>query len=462
MLFSVLVAMAASVSAQYTTVVTEKIGGCFPNTPDNIIVRNCIGRDYAVSYLDGPSVKGAFCAIDYQDYVSGAAAPMFPVHSAAIPSQMNGISDFRIVGDYVCFCGPSASYTIPHQRTSYFGSFKLSDLVSGTTVNYNLVQVDDALLERIEGFDDDHGFKVFALGYYLKKPTPLDDTNEYYAVFEVDNPPVATGCTVQCSAVPLQLPGHEFFEDIVILKDKVVFVCSHHRTSPPPYRGPIELRWVDKTIGIMDPQINTRYYQTSTGPTPEYEINSRIRAKPIDDELFVIGYTYTDRLSGVSTRRLRVFDGNLRNVVSQEYPIYSKLAMYEMAYNRRLKALTVLEPDGITSRFVCAYPLNTSPYVALTLQDAGDYHYSLDTISPNQFVSTRPDRWTFQVTDQVSYYPDVLTNKCIDNSLLEVNIIPDLDMEQHSDILIQDASTVGATDSSPVNSCFIKSECVSK
>ena len=92
--------------AQYTTVTTDTIGSCFPFSPANSIVRNWQGHnDIAVTYSVAPTGEKIFCAINYNDYISGAASPSFPVNSVFIPDSLTGISDFRIIGDYVCFCG---------------------------------------------------------------------------------------------------------------------------------------------------------------------------------------------------------------------------------------------------------------------------------------------------------------------------------------------------------------------
>lgn len=452
------------VCAQYTTVVTEKVGACFPDLSTTYAVRNCTGKNIAVTYTFGPSGKAAFCAMEYDDYTSGVPSPSFPLYSVPLPTQLKGIGDFRIIGDYVCFGGPSATLYPPHFTTDFFGFFKLSELMSGTTVNFKLIQANDIVIEKIEGFQDNYGFKVFALGYYFK-PNPVD-TNEFYAILEVDDPPAASGYTIKHDPISQQNPGNGFFDDIVILDDKVVFVGSHLDLAPPyPYTcwGPIKMRWVDKTLGINDPQLDTIYYQTATGPQPEYELNSRISAKPIDGKTFVIGYTNTERTTGISTRRVRVFDNNLNNFVSQKYPIYSKLGLYEMVYNRKGETLTVLEPDGVTSRFVFTHPLNTAPYAALTLQDANNYHYYLDTISNYQFVSTQRDRWTFQVADQISYISGVNTNSCIENSGLEVNIIPELKKtEDYDNLILETPTPVAAYPIGNVISCTLPVICVSE
>ncbi|MBQ8703885.1 MAG: hypothetical protein IJ524_05875 [Bacteroidales bacterium] len=454
------------VYAQYTTVVTEKIGACFPDLSTTYAVRNCTRRNITVTYTYGPSGKAAFCAMKYDDYTSGAPTPSFPLFCVPLPAQLKGIGDFRIIGDYVCFGGPSATLYPPHFTTDFFGFFKLSELMSGTTVNFKLMQIDDFVIEKIEGFKDDHGFKVFALGYYFFKQN-LVDTNDYYAILEVDDPPTASGYTIKHDPISQQNPGNGFFDDIVILDDKVVFVGSHLLTTPPsppyPCWGPIKMRWVDKALGINDPQLDFIYYQTATGPLPEDERNSRIQAKPIDGQTFVIGYTNTELSTGVSTRRVRVFDSNMDNIVSQEYPIYNKLGMYEMVYNRKGETLTVLEPDGITSRFVFTHPLNTTPYAALTLQDANNYHHYLDTISGHQFISTQEDRWTFQVADQVSYISGVNTNNCINHSGLEVDIIPHLKKTSlPNNLILEMPISIVVYPIGNVISCTLPVICVSK
>ena len=448
--------------AQYTTVVTGSISECFSAFQNISLVRDWPGHDYAVTYALNPAGGRAFCAMNYSDYLSGAASPSFPAYIVPLPAPLTSVTDFRIIGDYVCFCGTGVTYTPTYTVNYCLGFFKMTDFISGGTVNFKLIKIKDCdLLETIEGFKDSYGFKVYAIGQHTK--TVGSSVYEYYAIYEVDDPPTATGYSCKYTTIPLQHSGNEFFEDIVVLDDRVVFVCSHHfNVTGSPYMGPIVMRWINKSVGLSDPQIDTRYYQTSSAPFPEREINSRIKAKPINGETFVIGYTNSDHTTGSSTRRIRVFDLNFENNVSQEFPIYSKLAMYEMAYNKNNDILTILEPDGVTSRFVFTHPLNTYPYPALTLNDPSLSHVSLDTISSKQFISTKVKNWTLQCADQISYNPSTTSNSCIDDGNVEVVVIPRLNRESYYAQLDTNSDFNPITTSETVVSCIVKVLCVSQ
>ncbi len=433
LLFSALITIGVSVQAQYTTMVTKDFTSCASLDANKMRVRDWPGTKFALTYsqLDG---GGVFQAIDHSAFTGGGTTPL-PLFEVKIPSNLSAVGDFRIIGDYVCFHGMKDSGAAPYFSTSYLGFFDINDLVSGGMVNYKLIKIDSGGIERIEGFCDSYGFKVFAIGSRIKNISGQYRT--FYAIYEVDNPPMATGYTGKYTIVSQQEPWNEFFEDIVVLDDRVVFVCSHHFYSilPYGYYGPIEMRWVHKSLGIIDTQIETRYYQTSTAPLPEREINSRIQAKPISGDQFVICYTNSNQTTGVSTRRVRVFDANLDNINSQEFSMFGKEDMYEMAYNRGNETLTVLEPDGVSSRFVFVHPLSANAYSALTLNDPDNVYFSLDTVSSKELISVRERGWLLQYADRLSVDPAVTVNACLDNGEEKVTIVPQLEKHDFLDTL---------------------------
>lgn len=468
LLISALFVSSVVARAQYVTVVTEKNNSCTSAVLSQEKVRHWTGTKYAVTFAHPSSdSSGVFRLIDFGDYTTGAAVPQFPVYEVPLPDSVWTIIDFRIIGDILCFCGCGYYGTDISQidYAGYVGFFKMTDLLSGGPVNYQLVKYANAGFERIEGFCDNYGFKVFALGFY-KELVFGNSYHTYYAIVEVDSPFIGTTITAKRFMNPLQQPNHEFFDDIVVLEDRVVFTCAHLNTALPPYIplpcwGPIVMRWVKKSSGISDPNLDYRHYQTSTMPMPEEELNSRIMAKPIDKDKFVIAYTNSDYPTGQSTRRIRVFDSNLDNLVSQEFSIFSKMEMYEMAYNQDMKTLTVLEPTANSSRFVFVHPENTAPYTALTLSDPDEEYLSLDTITSKQFVSTQHSRFLFQHADLLSSNPSATSNGCLDNNLEEVAIIGNLVKNDYMDTLLPFPSPVPFFDTKPVITCNVKKECIS-
>lgn len=459
LLFSALITLGTSVQAQYTTMVTENFTSCASLNANKMRVRDWPGTKYALTYsqLD---VGGVFQAIDHSAFTGGGTIPL-PLFEVKIPSNLSTVGDFRIIGDYVCFHGIEYTGIAPYYSASYLGFFDINDLFSGGMVNYKLIAIQDGGVERIEGFCDSYGFKVFAIGTH--REIVSGQPRSFYAIYEVDNPPIATGYICRYTTVSQQEPWNEFFEDIVVLDDRVVFVCSHHfySTLPYGYFGPIEMRWVHKSSGINDLQIDRRYYQTSTAPLPEREINSRIQAKPISGDQFVICYTNSNQTSGVSTRRVRVFDANLDNINSQEFSMFSKEDMYEMAYNRRNETLTVLEPDGVSSRFVFVHPLTASAYTALTLNDPDNVYFSLDTVSSKELISVRDRGWLLQYADRLSANPSVTTNACLDNGEEKVTIIPSLEKKDFPDVLSILFGGLDNPENVPVISCSVDVICIS-
>lgn len=86
-------------SAQNVTVVTADVSSVLPSTYLSVgSVRNWTGTNYTLSMAGGGGAL-AFVAIDHSDFVTGAAAPLFPIHMADVPSPINGINAFCIVGD---------------------------------------------------------------------------------------------------------------------------------------------------------------------------------------------------------------------------------------------------------------------------------------------------------------------------------------------------------------------------
>lgn len=449
---SVLFVFSGISRAQYTTVVTDGAGGCSQMNQYNSIVRNWDGTEYSLTCSE--EENAVFRAMKHSAYTTGAIAPTFPVYEVTIPAPLDVIVDFRIIGDYVCFSGYERTTTPPWYAEHYLGFFKMSELISGSLVNYKLMHMDNAFVERIEGFSDNDGFRVFGVGGIY------NGSKTYCSLFEVNDPPTATGYSYAQASVPLNDLGTESFDDIVVLQDRVVFVGTHLKTTPF-YQGPVAMRWVSKSLGLSDPQLGTRYYQTATTPFPEREVNSRLQAKPISEGKFVIAYTFSDYPAGVSTRRIRMFDLNMTGVVSQEFSIYSKLEMYDMAYNQASGTLTVLEPDATTSRFVFVHPGNISSYNALTLFDTGNEFFTLDTISPTQFISTRKKNWLFQVADQLSYNPSMSTNNCLSNNYVKVAIIPQLIESNIGENLILNSVVVGSSTIEPVTTCTLPVVCTS-
>ena len=136
--------------------------------------------------------------------------------------------------------------------------------------------------------------------------------------------------------------------------------------------------------------------------------------------------------------------------------------MYEMAYNKGKNILTMLEPDGITSRFVFTHPLNTIPYNALTLNDPDLFHISLDTISSLQFIATREKSWILQHANQLSNNPAAVSNDCINNDIVEIDVIQKQGKEPNFNPLLYDYGMNVVSPTKPPLLCIIQTHCVSK
>lgn len=455
-IISALVLLIQVCEGQYTTVVTKDV--CFPTNTKNKIVRNWTNSNYALTYSEGDG--GVFRIIDYSDYLLGVVAPSFQIREAPIPNSLDGITDMRIMDDIVCFCGYRKTTIGPYYSDWFIGCFKMSELVAGIAVNYRLIHIDQAVnLWKIEGFNDSYGFRVYALG--LNAVWTGTHWWERHGIFEVINPLSATGYNyVLVNAVPQQ-PYHEFLDDIVVRENDIVFVGRDNNFISlyfPLFPSPaISMRRLDKSLGLADPQLGDNHHFYVTPGV--IENNSSIQAKPLQDDQFVIAYTYSK--GDYSWRRIRVFNASLININSQEYALNDKSAMKEMAYNTANGVLTILEPWGGSMRFFFTHPMNTTNYAALTLYDPFTDYSSLDTISGWHFLSTKNGNWTMQYADQISYNPLAPNNNCLSDGMQEVEIIPPMNEAIQNDPPIPGVGGNFLTDLRTVSSCIITDFCLS-
>ena len=332
LIISILLSIESVCFGQYTTVVSENI--CFQNNVKNGIVRNWTGTKFALTYSDGDG--GVFRLLDYGDYIGGTLVPVFPLKEVPIPSQLDVIVDMRIMGDIACFCGFARTLEYPYYSDWYIGCFKMSELVTGGSVNYRMIHIgQNCNLWKIEGFNDNYGFRVYALGYFRENVGGNWLVRD--GILEIVDPLSATGYNYAYVNAVYQSSYHEFLDDIVVLEDKVVFVgrdnnfLSYYPQQNPSFPSPaISMREVSKSLGLADPQLNSNHHFYVTPWVNE--CNSGVQAKPLYGNQFVIAYTYSP--SNNSWRRIRVFDPMLNNINSQEYSLPDKLPMQEMVYNR--------------------------------------------------------------------------------------------------------------------------------
>lgn len=363
----------------------------------------------------------AFVAIDHSDFVNGVASPTFPLYLANISPKIHVVTDFCVVGDYAFFCGYRSTYdtsTLSYSNIYYIGHFDMNELITGPNVHYKMMKIPDAsVLERIEGFDDVYGFKVYALGSKW-----VGDTANRHAIYEIDNPPAATGYSYVL--LDTQLPLYaERMDEIVVLEKEVVFLGRDNFHLGTTYPGAINMLKINKTMGLSDLQLAILYLFQN--PIQD-EYNSAIHATYMGNNEFVISYTHTDYTDGNSYNRIRVFDNQLTNTNSQQYPREDKLSLYDLAYNRDNEVLTISEPWQGTSRFVFAKPNLTFNYMTLFLYDLDVAYGTLDTISGQQYITASGKNYLMQHAGVLSYNPQATSNDCLYDETFKVDIISDM------------------------------------
>ena len=434
-------------SAQFVTIVTADVGTVLPsNYPYVGPVRNWTGTDYTLSTVCGDGAL-AFVAIDHSDFVNGVVPPQFPIYKADIYPSIHGLYDYCIAGDYACFCCYHVTID-PVTNTSvqncYIGWFDMNELVYGTTVHYNLMEINKASsFHRIKAFNDAYGFKIYALGTYW------DGTQNNPTIYEIEDPPNANTYNYVHLGVQLPLQA-ERMDEIVILEDEVVFI-GRDNLNPGP-TGAINMRKINKALNLYDIQSQNLYLYNN--PTPGlFEYNGAIHATYLGDNKFVISYTYTDDYDYTSYNRIRVFDDQLNNINSQEYVLEDKLSLFDLVYNYGNEVLTISEPWQGTSRFVFTKPQYTSGYTALSLYNPDFMYGSVDIISPEEFISNSAKHWLMQHADLLSYNPQATSNNCMKDGEIKIWIIPKItpDYQQPPITVINEAINFSDTDKSTTN-----------
>lgn len=445
-------------SAQNVTVVTADVSSVLPSTYLSVgSVRNWTGTNYTLSMAGGGGAL-AFVAIDHSDFVTGAAAPLFPIHMADVPSPINGINAFCIVGDYACFCGYNThidpvTYEIIY--TNYIGWFNMNELVTYPTINYTLMKIPKAsVLHNIEGFNDAFGFKIYALGEYW------DGSQNNSTIYEINNPPVASGYSYVHLDVQLPLQA-ERMDEIVILKDEVVFI-GRDNYHPTINTSAINMRKINKALGLNDLQLMNLYLYYNP-IFSQFEYNGAIHASYLEGDKFVISYTFTDDYDHVSYNRIRLFDNQLNIINSQQYVLEDKLSLYDLTYNCGNKVLTISEPWQGTSRFVFTKPLYTSSYTALSLYNPVIAYGSVDTLSSTEFISSDAKHWLMQHADLLSNNPQATSNNCVMNDDIKIWIIPKINLETLSPPITVYNDAIGVSYSNkPTTTYILDSQCKSK
>lgn len=364
-----------SAGAQNKILITQDVSTAFSGHTWTEKVKNWPGTDYAVSLTGTDSTRG-FCLIDYNQFTTGSASPVFPLRYVELPPMIASVYDFCVVDNYVFFCADTFVYG--NHNKQFVGFFSLNALSSGALVNYTLMPIDTAAtLYKIAGFSDGYGFKVYAAG-----TIPMGN-DLVYALFEIDNPPSATA--YNCTHFDIQV---ERADDIVFLRNAMIFVG---RWS---YNGlcAISIRKASKTLGFLDPDfINAYLYPTPITSICEY--NSAIQAIALSDQEFAIVYSHYDENNEDYVKRIRLYDYTLSNTNSQEYLCDDKYAIYDMTYLSKYKSLAILEPYNEVSRFVYSRPYNTSGYTALTMHENSKPYTSLDNISTSAIISVGGKKW---------------------------------------------------------------------
>lgn len=408
--FGLLMVLFCVAEAQETTVVTKDVTSAFGDGRHNTLVRNWPGTKFSITCcMDDAGQKCIFRMLDAGSYLGGATVSPLPIREVELPLPLVHVSEFRVVGDCLFFGATDAASSV------YFGYFDLNQFLSGTSVTFGYTTVSsDYPLYKIEGFKDSYGFKVFALGSWVAGSV------FNYRIFEFD-PPIGS-ISYKYVDLPDTLPiPRGLVDDVVVLKNEVLFVGRDNHFSSTCC---ICIRKVSKAQGLDDPSIGNHYHFLNPDPAI-CEYNSVIQAKPLSETTFAIAYTHSH--SNASSRRIRVFDNQPAELNAQEYPLDDKAPMYEMAYTKKNKTVTIVEPFAGTSRFVFIHPDYLSSYNALAMYgDAEDYK-SLDTISGLHYLSASPRRWVLQYADQISYLPDVYTNSCLDDQTIKVGIPAKLD-----------------------------------
>ena len=421
-------------------------------------VRNWTGTKYTLSMAGGGG-ELAFVAIDHSDFVNGVAYPGFPMYKVDVHSFLSGVNDFCVISDYAFFCGYKKDIdpiTFEVTYINYIGYFDMNELITGPTVHFSLMEIPMAdILYRIEGFKDASGFKVYALGIMWDDIGGLNK----YGIYEIDTPPTATNYSYTFLDAQLPLYG-ERMDEIVILEEEVVFTGRDNFHSGIGSPGAINMRKIDKTIGLNDIQINNLYLFQNPN---QFEYNGTIHATYLGNNEFALSYTYTDVNNGISYNRIRVFDNQLNNINSQQYYLDDKLSLYDLVYNRGNETLTISEPWQGTSRFVFAKPYYTSGYTALFLYDSDMEYGSMDTISDKQFISSDTKHWLMQHANLLSYDPQTTANTCLPDGNIEVNIIPKiLSIVPYHQLNVNNPNSSYNAHQNSTTNYILKYQCLSK
>lgn len=338
------------------------------------------------------------------------------------PDSIN-VRDFRIINDWLYFCGENtnskrgvigvfklASFFFPVGTNTHFDFFE----VSNTTTLFKMVAYMDPAtnIPRLAavGYNRGNNCGVWACGVWVDcegyapgaSPTSVSVFNSYYGA-------------------PSEI---EQWNDVVATDDWVVLVGSGYIAGQ---KG-LMLRKFHKGLP-SDPELDNLYFYSES----EAFVADEVRALTIINNDVAVAYRGI-RIDNVTDfTKFRIFDINsMHNINSQEYVVPYKSKINEVAYMELANQVVLINefPSPVSiSNFVYLTPYQTTTYNSVYVRDKTQYYWSVTNLDGNYFVGA--GYFHFLLRDASALFPannnySSIPSLCPENEDLKVYIIDNI------------------------------------
>lgn len=378
---------------------------------NNDIVRNW-NDTYVVSHVTDNGESRFVCS-DFSDFDGNPVPFGFNANaffSDPLPPEY-AILDFRILDDYVFFCGTKLISSYPYSSIGIVGFFDLNLFLQGqfdpqiSEIPHNIS------LRRLTAYRTNGMHKAVAIG--------TDFSNGSQEIFlEID------GCTDPSPVFTLHRIANSYEQ-----LDDVIYTGANTTLVGTIFQG-INARPMIRVLDNLDDlSLSSEYGTIYYFSLHSEEINARTSSTLLEKGDIAISYVHTGSSPDQFYKRIRIIDtdtpGMPLNFNSQETNIEDKLETREMAYSKKSPKMVLLQDPLVlfidNSHFFFLEPYSTNDYIGNMCNFLhGDPYFSIDLYNADNIISIGMGRAYLQYIPNQSYLA------CPENDPIDVLRIDDL------------------------------------
>lgn len=369
--------MSLPLMAQYYSYVATDY--YFITNVDSTIVRNDNDTN-AIGYIVDNNDR-LFYELNTDGFLNTGATPMSGGHKVPV---LNGwsISDIRILGERVYFCGNDGSYGL-------FGYFDKNDLYNGVSVLYKYMRLN--YFEKITTmnvyYDQAGDVRVAAAG-----ETYINGVVAKSYIIEISN--IQTGA-YRFAMLPTSSPGRvETVQDIHKVGDILYFTGMEGSLTQ-------ETPFIRKTsaYNIFSSSIDDLFLYHNSSPSFDVIPQQLTTSTIVDDEMIALAHECINLSAGVFPTEIDVnfIDINTMQVGStHRHYTGDRVQLHDMVYIPDEHLVVLNYSNASPSCFLQLQPYTTPPYLTFMHETYPDKYSSMDNLGTNSFMSAGMNHWYLQ------------------------------------------------------------------